>query len=387
MEFELSPEQTAWRDEVRSFLATHFRPSRRNAEDSASLSALRSFHQQMIRRGWYGVNLPAEFGGLGRSAVDRLILVEQFERVGAPHLDMTITSLAPIIVRHGTAANRETWLPRIMRGEVVMALGYSEPDSGSDLASLRTAAVRDGDSWVINGQKTWNSRADIATHEWLAVRTDPVAPQHAGISILIVPIQTPGIDVRPLYTWGYDRTNVTYFDNVRIPAGNLIGELNSGWRYITDALDFERVALGSVGGLLRLYDKILEFCMRSDSAGVRLADRAEVSLRLARLDVDLTTARLFGYRSASLIDSGAALSVEASIQKLFVSELRTRLAETTLEILGPLGRLTVDDPEAPLGGLAEEAYRVAPLYRFGGGTNEIMRDIVARRGLGMPRTI
>jgi alkylation response protein AidB-like acyl-CoA dehydrogenase len=340
----------------------------------------------MIERGWYGVNMPREYGGLGRSAFDRLILVEEFERMGAPHLDMTITSIAPIIARYGTPDNRTRWLAPIMRGDVVMALGYSEPDAGTDLASLRTTAELDGDRWVVNGQKTWNSRAHLATHEWLAVRTDPFAPQHGGISILIVPIDLPGVEIRPLYTWGYDRTNLTFFDHVRVPAENLFGELNRGWSYIQGALAHERVAMGSAGALLRLFDHLVRHCMQVGPDGHRPADRPEVRSRLALLDVDLTTARLFGYRTASLIDSGVALTSEAATQKVFVSELRTRLAEVALEILGPVGRLTWEDPEAPIGGLAEEMYRVAPMHRFGGGTSEVMRDVIARRGLGMPRS-
>jgi alkylation response protein AidB-like acyl-CoA dehydrogenase len=339
----------------------------------------------MIERGWYGVNLPVEVGGLGRSAHDRAILVEEFERVGAPHLDLTITSLAPIIARFGTEANRRTWLPPIMRGEVVMALGYSEPDAGSDLASLRTAAVADGDQWVISGQKIWNSRAHLATHEWMAVRTDPEAPRHHGISVIVVPLDSPGIEIRPLYTWGYGRTNLTFFDHVRVPRENLIGRLNEGWRYVSGALDFERVALGSVGDLLRLYDRLLEHCLRPGPDGARPADRQGVQDRLAELDAELSVARLFGYRTASLIDAGMPLSAEASIQKVFSSELRTRLAEAALEIVGPEALLGQEAPHAPLGGLAEEVYRAAPMLRFGGGTNEVMRDLIARRGLGLPR--
>lgn len=388
MDFEFTSKQLAWRDEVRAFLSQHFRlPQVRDPDlDLRTSPELRSFHRLMIERGWYGVTLPVEFGGLGRPAIDRLILVEEFERVGAPHLDLTITSVAPIIARYGTAPNQAAWLPPIMRGEVVMALGYSEPDAGSDLASLRTTAVLEDGQWVINGQKIWNSRAHLATHEWMAVRTDPEAPKHRGISVIIVPMDAPGITIQPLYTWGYDRTNLTYFDHVRVPEANLFGEQNRGWTYISGALDYERVAMGSVGSLLRLFDLLVEHCYSVGEDGRRAADRPFVQGQLTDLEINLTVARLFGYRTASLIDAGVPLSSEASIQKVFVSELRTKLSEIALEIIGSEARLLRDDPDAPLGGLAVELYRTAPLFRFGGGTNEVMRDLIARRGFGMPRS-
>ena len=381
MDFELTAEQAAWRDEVRNFLTSFRHPGHLDPDhDLQSAPELAGFRRQLIERGWYGLNLPVEFGGLGRSAIDRLIMVDEFERVGAPHLDLTITSLAAIIARHGTPDNRARWLPPIMRGEIEMALAYSEPDAGTDLASLRTSAERDGDEWVVTGQKIWNSRAHLVTHEWVAVRTDPAAPKHRGISIVIVPVDAPGVEVTPLYTWGYDRTNLTYFDHVRVPAENLIGETGKGWTYINGSLDFERVVIGSAGALWRLYDLVVELCRERG-----LDAMPEVDLRLAELRVDLEVAQLLGYRTASLIDAGVELSAEASVQKVFSSELRTRLADTAMEILGPESRLSEDQPGAPLAGLAEATYRAAPMFRFGGGASEVMRDLIARRGLGMPR--
>ena len=185
------------------------------------------------------------------------LLMSEFEYAGVPGPDLTVTSIAPMIMRHGTEQNKQEFLPGIARGEIVFALGYSEPNAGTDLASLRTRAVRDGDEWVINGSKIWNSGAQRSTHEWLCVRTDPDAPRHRGISVIVVPVDSPGVEIRPLYAWSGYRTNETFFNDVRVPVTNLIGEVNAGWTYITGALDLERGALTNAGDLRRALDDLI----------------------------------------------------------------------------------------------------------------------------------
>ncbi len=387
MEFELTPAQQEWREEIRVFLTANFRPVTDRHEPEAPLTEEEwEFRARVMERGWHGINLPVEYGGLGRSAVDRLILIQEFGHAGARHLDITLTSVAPTIARYGTEENKRDWLPPMVKGDVYVALGYSEPDAGTDLASLRTRAVLEGDEWVINGQKAWNSAAHMCTHEWLAARTDLEAKKHHGISVFMVPIDAEGIEIRPLRTWADQQTNLTFFNDVRVPRRNLIGELNQGWTYITAALEFERVALGVMSSELRRnFERFVAHCAGPRADGTRLIEDPGVSARLAELEVDLVVAELFAWRTASLIDAGTPIAGEASVQKVFGTELRSKLADYAMEILGPEGRLAAGDAYAPVEGLAEASYRDAPKLRFGGGANEVMRDIIAQRRWRMPR--
>ena len=388
MDFDLTDDQAAWRASIRAFLDRNLTPELRAelATHAFTRSPLvEQFQKAQAAEGWWGVNWPKEYGGLDKTAVEQLILTDELEYAGAPPLPLTVTSLGPMIIRFGTEANKREWLPQITRGETTFALGYSEPDAGTDLANLRTRAELDGDEWVINGQKIWNSEAHLATHEWLAVRTDPDAPKHKGISVIIVPIDSPGITVNPLWTWGDVRTNLVFFEDVRVPRGNLIGEVNQGWSYIVGALALERSALGSTGSLQRLFDDLVELCRSTVVDGRALAERPEVQLRLAELAVDLEVAHLFSRQTASLLDAGAIPAKEASMQKVFTTELRTKLADWGMQLLDAYGQLHGDDDDAPLAGRLERTYRMAPFLRFGGGTNEVMRTIVAERGYGLPR--
>ena len=389
MDFHLTPEQEAWREEVRGFLRENFTPELEQElwETGGIKRGPREmeFRRKVAEQGWFGLNWPKAYGGLEKTAVEQFILIEEFDYVGAPPLDLTVTSIGPTIIRFGTEDNKRTWLPKIISGEVEFALGYSEPNAGTDLASLQTRAVLDGDEWVINGQKIWNSGAHVCTHEWLAVRTDPEAVKHRGISVIIVPIDAPGVHYEPLWTWGDVRTNQTFFDNVRVPKENLIGEQNMGWYYIASALDFERVAIGAAGHTQRLFDDFVAFCKRTVIDGQVLAEKPEVKQKLAELAMDVEVARLLSLRTASMIDAGEIPNKEASMQKIFSSELRTKIADLAMQIVGLYGQLDSADEWAPLRGSIERTYRGAPPGRFAGGTNEIQRNIIAQRGLGLPR--
>ena len=388
MDFDLTSAQAEWRDSIRDFLARRLTPELRAEMRERGFSrspSIEAFQKEMAAQGFWGVNWPKEYGGLDKTAVEQLILIDELEYAGAPPIPLTVTSLGPMIIRFGTDENKREWLPQITRGETTFALGYSEPDAGTDLANLRTRAVLDGDEWVINGQKIWNSEAHLATHEWLAVRTDPDAPKHKGISVIIVPIDSPGISVQPLWTWGDVRTNLVFFEDVRVPRGNLIGEVNLGWGYIVGALAFERIALGTTGSLRRLFDDLVEATKRTVVDGRALSERPEVKLRLGELAVDLEIAQLFSLQTASLIDAGGIPAKEASMQKVFTTELRTKLADWGMQIFDLYGQLNLSDGDAPLGGALERTYRIAPFLRFGGGTNEVMRTIIAERGYQLPR--
>lgn len=388
MDFELDAKQRAWREEIRDFLGENVTPELRAEMAEHDLEFIggevTAFRRKIGAKGWFGLNWPEEFGGLGLGAVYQHLLVSEFEYWGVPGPDLTVTSVAPMIMRHGTAQNREEFLPLIARGELTCAVGYSEPNSGTDLASLKTRAVRDGDEWVINGSKIWNSMAQRVTHEWLCVRTNTEVPKHKGISVIIVPIDAPGIVIRPIMAWSGYRTNETFFDNVRVPVANMIGEVDQGWKYITGALDLERGALTNAGDLRRAVDDLLILARQIREDGTRPVDSADVCRKLAQLDADVELAQLMGFEASSLLESGAIPSVLVSAEKVFSSELRQRIADVGTSMLGSAGLLTGSDANAVMAGKFERLYRAAPLLRFGAGANEVLRDAIAQRGHGLP---
>ena len=371
MDFALDENHQAWVKEVREFLRAEFdteaedEARRRGGESSGPV--LRKFRAKMAERGWLALTWPVEYGGSGRTTFEQFLLMDEFAYWGAPAIDLTASAVAPTIMRFGTDEQKKRWLPAILSGDVECAIGYSEPDAGSDLASLRTSARRDGDDWVINGEKLWNTGAEFATHEWLVVRTDQEAPKHKGLSVIMVPIDAPGVTVQPIVTWGGIRTNAVHFNDVRVEAGALIGAENDGWRYVTTALDFERVSIGVTGGLRRLYDETL-----------RAVTTTEIDVRheLAEMSAQIELARLLNYRAAWMVDQGLMPNAEASMTKVVTTELQATLSAAVLEIVAP---------DSFAAELARHMYRQAPYLRFGGGTNEIQRDIIAQRGLGLPR--
>jgi len=388
MDFELDAAQRAWLTEVREFLDENATPELRAELARHDLEfpdgEVARFRRKIGEKGWFGLNWPREYGGLGLGAVHQHLLMSEFEYRGVPGPDLTVTSVAPMIMRHGTERNKTEWLPLIAKSEMICAVGYSEPEAGTDLANLRTRATLDGHEWVINGTKIWNSGAQRATHEWLCVRTDPNGVRHRGISVIIVPIDSPGVQIRPLYSWSGYRTNEVHFRDVRVPVTNLVGEVNRGWTYITGALDLERGALTNAGDLRRAVEELSELSRRPGRDGTVPAHSAALRRRLGQAEADVEVATLMGYEAASILDSGVIPTVEVCGEKIFTSELRQRIADLALDLLGPDGLLAHRSQPAPLAGKFERLYRAAPLMRFGGGANEVLRDIIAQRGHGMP---
>jgi alkylation response protein AidB-like acyl-CoA dehydrogenase len=384
----VTADDAEWQEEIRDFLSENFtnaaRAELRNTREGDMGPAMRHFWKRVGENGWFSLTWPVEYGGQGIDPVRRQILIDEFEYAGVPMMDMTVTCLAPVIMKHGTDLNRREWIPGIARGEVTFALGYSEPDAGTDLASLRTSARREGDQWVIDGEKTWNTGGHYQTHQWLAVRTG--GPGYLGISIIIVPMSAPGVTVSPIWTWGDHRTNSVHFDGVRVPVGNLIGEMNQGWRYIAAALDNERGSLGSVGGIRRLLDELIEATRTTTRICRPLCEDPVVRQQIAELYSAVNAAHWLSYSVASHLEDGNYATVPSTILKVMVTELRTRISRTAMSILGLAGQLGTGDADAPAGGVFEQQYRVAPMFRFGGGTNEVMRDVIAQRGLKLPRT-
>jgi alkylation response protein AidB-like acyl-CoA dehydrogenase len=389
MRYEYTPEQLAWRDEVRAFCAAHvtdvLRAELRLAGNEGDGPLAKAFHRTLFEQGWWGVGWPKEFGGMGKAAVEQYVFIDEMQMAGAPAMNLSITSVAPTILREGTDAQKATWLPQILRGEIEFAVAYSEPSAGTDLAALSTRAELVGDEWVINGQKIWNTGAHTATHNWVAVRTEPEARKHQGISMIIVPMNTPGIEVQGIWTMSNIRTNAVFFDDVRVPRDHLIGERGMGFYYAMMALDFERIQIGCVGMLARLLEELKDVVRRTTRDGRVLGAIPWVRRAVADLEMRVEVGRQIGLLNAWLIDQGIVPTKEGSMSKVYVSELNAHFASVGLDILGLAGQLGPDDETAPLHGRLQWLYTIAPMQRFGGGTNEIQRVIIAQRGLGLPR--
>jgi alkylation response protein AidB-like acyl-CoA dehydrogenase len=386
MEFEWDDEYAEFRKELRAFIVERRTPELL-AEYAATYGGggerIGAFHKELDERGWMRMCWPVENGGEGRNLLYQYIFVEEMEYFGMPYGNLTYTSIAPSIVAFGTEEQKAAYLPGIYRGEYCFAIGYSEPNAGTDLASLRTRADLDGDEYVINGQKIWTSLADVSTHIWLAVRTDPNSKKHAGISIIVVPTDTPGVTIRPLYTMYGGHTCETFYDDVRVPAANVVGGVNEGWGLVMHALNHERVGLAAVGALARIYDQLVTYLR--EVRPEKLED-ATTRRRLAELELDLREHRALALRNAWIISKGGTPIAEASMAKISGTELRTRIANTAMDLLGREGGLSAESGEhAPFEGRAEFNFRLSPIFRFGGGTNEIQRDIVAGAGLGLAR--
>ena len=389
MDYELTVGEAAWRDEVRAFIRENVDPglaseTRLKGNEGRGPLALR-FHRALRDAGWWGIAWPKEYGGLEKSAVEQWIFIDEIESAGAPMLPLTVTSVAPTIMRVGDEQQKRDWLPRINAGEIDFALGYSEPEAGTDMASLRTHAVLDGDEWVVNGQKMWNTMAHTATHNWLAVRTEPDAPKHKGISMMIVPMDAPGVSVQPIWVWPGLRTNALFLDNVRVPRSYLVGERGAGFYYAAMALNFERLAIGSVGMGRRMFRNLVQLVREREVDGRPLKDEPWVRDRLARLQVDLEAGRMLGLETAWALEQGRMPAAESSMAKVFVSELVQRIADAGCEILGLDGQLHPEEPSALVEGRMQWLYRIAPMLAFGGGTNEVQRDIIGFLGYGLPR--
>jgi len=388
MDFEWDRELIEFRAELVEFIRAWRTPALM-AEYQAGEGGVgphtKAFLAALDERGWMRQCWPREHGGAGRGPLYHFVFVETMEYWGMPYGNLTLTSIAPTLMAFGSEAQKQRYLPGIRSGEVRFALGYSEPNAGTDLASLRTRAVREGDSWRIDGQKIWTSLAETASHIWLAARSDPESTRHRGISVFIVPIDAEGLSIRPLWTLSGMRTNETFYDGVRVPAENLVGPEGGGWPIVMFALNFERVGLASAGSLARDFDLLLGHLR--EQRPERMADPI-VRRRLAELKVDLHRQRALATKNALRMahEGLAGGEGEASMAKVFGSELRHRLTNTAMDLLGRYGGLSAESGElAPVGGRMESGWRMSPILRFGGGTNEVQRTIIAVRHLGMPR--
>ncbi|HEX3706342.1 MAG TPA: acyl-CoA dehydrogenase family protein [Mycobacteriales bacterium] len=390
MRFADTAEELALRKELREYFST-FGP----ASDGEGLTAPGTDEQSFrdaIRRlgadGWLGFGWPKEFGGQGRSATEQYIVFDEIQRAGVPFPFVTINTVGPTIMRFGTEEQKAAYLPGILAGELNVAIGYTEPQAGTDLASLRSTARLDGDEWVINGQKVFTSGANQADFIWMACRTDPDQPKHAGLSIIMVPTSSPGFRWTPIVTVGDIVTTTTYYDDVHVPAGNIVGERGGGWRMITTQLNHERVGLAALGGLAwRLWGEVREWARESTPPGGtgRTIDLPWVRADLAECYARLEAMKLINWQLVEAVHGERLQPQDASVAKFYGTETHVFVYRKLLAILGAGGWLRTGSPGAELRGAVERAGRSAQINTFGGGVNEIQREIVAAAGLKMAR--
>ncbi|HEY8527915.1 MAG TPA: acyl-CoA dehydrogenase family protein [Acidimicrobiales bacterium] len=394
MHIAYTPEQEKLRDELRAYFAELITPEIREAltsnddatgEYGGADGPYRQVVRQMGKDGWLGIGWPKEYGGQDRSMLEQLIFTDEAMIAGAPVPFLTLNTVGPTLMEYGSDEQREFFLPRILSGEIHFSIGYSEPDAGTDLARLSTRAVRDGDEYVINGQKMWTSLIQHADYVWLAVRTDPDAPRHKGLSILVVPTTAEGFSWTPVRTVTGQTTSQTFYEDVRVPTSALVGEENKGWRLITGQLNRERVALCSAAGIQHALALTVEWAKQTTTpSGRRVIDQEWVQANLGRVHAKVEFLKLINWKIAWGVGQGLN-PADASATKVFGTEFAIEAYRLLMECLGEDAYVAGDSPGAVLRGRLERMYRSALILTFGGGTNEIQRDIIAMVGLGMPR--
>ncbi|MGH9138565.1 MAG: acyl-CoA dehydrogenase family protein [Acidimicrobiales bacterium] len=400
MDFEFSEEQLAFLAEVERFLDEHhdpevMDPTRENMAQICDTPARRRFMKQLGERGWLGITWPTEYGGQAglrgpnaeeRDGVYEYLLNEALARRGAPQIGKGVGIIGKTLIRYGSETLKEEFLPKILANEVEFAVGYSEPNAGSDAAAMQLKATKVDGGWVLNGQKTWTTSAHFAEWYWVGARTDPDAAKHYGISLFLVPMDHPGLTVNAIWTMGDERTNDVFFDDVFVPDDYVVGELNRGFQYIAQALDLERFTMFTSSPIQARLELLTGYVKRATRDGKPLKDDPVVRQRIATLTTEAEVARLLGLRFVyGSLKGGDPPRSEASEYKLFATELSKRLADASMDLGGPGTQLRVGTEEAPMGGRAESTYRYTVLDTIGGGTSEVQKNIIATRKLGLPK--
>jgi alkylation response protein AidB-like acyl-CoA dehydrogenase len=389
--FDFSPEQLAFAKEVEQFLDENDDPevfdlTRENMAQIVDTPKRRAFMAKLGERGWLGITWPTEWGGQDGDGVYEYILNEALAGRGGPQIGKGVGIIGKTILAHGSQKLKEEFLPKILRNEVEFAVGYSEPDAGSDAASMKLKATRDGDGWRLNGQKTWTTSAHFAEWYWVGARTDPDVAKHFGITLFLVPLDQPGITIRPIWTMGDERTNEVFFDDVFVHDDYVVGDLNHGFQYISEALDLERFTMFTLSPIQQRLDLLCDYVRSETRDGTPLRDDPVIRQRIAQLATQCEVARVLGLRVvAASSKGGAPPTTESSEYKLFATELSKRLADTSMDIGGPGAQLRVHTEDAPMKGRAESTYRYTVIDTIGGGASEIQKNIIARRRLGLPK--
>ncbi len=394
MRIAYTVEQEKLRQELREYFGALMTPAVRAALADAggeygSGDAYRAVVRQLGADGWLALGWPREFGGRGGTMLDQLIFTDEAAIAGVPVPFLTMNTIGPTIMRFGTPGQKQFYLQRIAAGEIHFSIGYSEPEAGTDLASLRTTATRDGDAYVIEGQKMWTSLIQYADYVWLACRTDPEAPRHKGLSIIIVPTSAPGFSWTPVHTVAGVTTSATYYSGVRVPVTSLIGEENRGWPLITNQLNHERVALTSAAPVRSALAAVRDWAAATTLAdGRRVIDAEWVRVNLARVHAKAEFLKLMNWKIASGGAGGAGGTAvgpaAASATKVFGTEFAIEAYRLLMEVLGARALVPAGSAGDALAGRIERLHRSALILTFGGGTNEVQRDIIAAAALGLP---
>lgn len=386
MDFRFNEEQEKFRLEVRSFLQKEL--SEEHHQEALCSGGLgfgynsRDFLKKLGAKGWLGVDWPVEYGGLGKTIWERFIIYEELGYARGPWPGVGGTISAPMILHLGTEEQKKFYVPRVASGEFEFTLGYTEPQAGSDLAGLEIRAVEEGDYFIMNGQKMFNSTAHYGDYHWLGARTDFTVAKHQGISLFIVDLKSPGITIRPLYTMSGIRTNEVFYDNVKVPGNNLVGKKNRGFYHIMEALDWERIY--ATGDMKRSVEEMTKF-IRNGPPGISINNSKVVLARLAEIAIEVEITRLFSIRVIWLLSKKVAPAAEASMLKYYGDELRQRVSALGMQILGTYSQLQHGSKRALMNGAMETMYRAAVFMTLSAGTSEIQRNIIALRGLGLPR--
>ncbi|MCH6560904.1 MAG: acyl-CoA dehydrogenase family protein [Deltaproteobacteria bacterium] len=391
MNFEFSDAEQAFGEEVDKFIEANRSPevmdrTRENMAQLVDTPERRAFMKKLAERGWLGMSWPKEYGGSEREGVYEYLLNERLAREGAPQIGKGVGIIGKTIIRNGSEKLKREFLPQILNAEIEFAIGYSEPQAGSDAAAMALKATRDGDGWRLNGQKIFTTSAHFADWYWVGARTDPDKPKHDGITLFLVRMDDPGLTVHPMPTIGDEITNQVFFDNVWVNDEYRVGELNRGFRYISEALDLERFTMFTFSPIEQRVELLCEYVANEERDGKPLREDPVIRQRIAQLVTQTEVARVLGLQFvAKSMKGGAPPTCESSMYKLYATELSQRVANTALNLAGPGGQLRVHTHEAPMKGRSELTYRYTVVDTIGGGSSEIQKNIIARRKLGLPK--
>jgi len=383
MDLRESPEQLALRKELRAYFAALLPEEKRRkaGEEGVGGQYFREVVKLLGQDGWLGIGWPKEYGGQGRSIEEQFVFFDEVQRAGLPFPFVTVNTVGPTLMKYGTEEQKERFLPGILAGDIVFAIGYTEPEAGTDLASLKTRAVADGEDFVVDGNKIFTSGANTADYVWLACRTDPEAPKHKGISILVVPTDDPGFSWSPIPTVGGLMVTSTYYSGIRIPQKDVIGEVNGGWQLIAAQLNHERIGLAAIGGrTYGLWHQVLDWA--KDNGAIEIP---WVQQEFARTHAKLEAMRLLNWKMTAAVAADTLSGADAGATKAYGTETHIDVYRTLLGILGAAGRIRPESPGALLAGQIEQISRQGMVNTFGGGVNEVLRDMVGTMGLGLVR--
>jgi hypothetical protein len=388
MDFRFSEEEEAFRREVRAFIAEHMTEEIRSKWLGGLLDTpeRREFVTKMAERGWLAMGFPEEYGGSGDGMpLAQYILNEELHRAQAPIVGKNLGVVVNTLLHHGSERLKREFIPRILRNEIQWALAYTEPEAGSDLANMKMRAVLDGDEFVVNGQKRFITSAHFGDYMWTGVRTDPDAPKHMGISLLIIDAAAPGITITPMWTIIGERTNDVFFDNVRVPKHRLVGELNQGWRYISEALTYERFAMTSIAPTVRKLERLVQWVKQAEVDGQPLAKDPIVRRTIARMAILVEAGRMLEWRCVCMaVKEDYVPYIEAAMNKMWGGIVETIMSDEALSLLGPYGYLWHDGEHAPMGGDVVDDYLWAGHMRVAAAGVDLAKNIIARRHLGLP---